>query len=197
MADPKFKDRQLTLYLPTKEDLDRWRSLSKPYTLNHWVYLQVEKALEGGEQQRRTRTTHDTDALRKEVAALRKENEALAAKLDHIRSKEVEDILERSSNSPMQLDRHVVDVLRSGGCWSSARLIKKLAQEAAPPEGMHAIRMDDADSTAAITPDFFSNSLNEILPLKVDVKSVERTLDALEQIGLVKKSWQGWKWDSI
>jgi hypothetical protein len=97
----------------------------------------------------------------------------------------------------MQLDRHVVDVLRSGGCWSSARLIKKLAQEAAPPEGMHAIRMDDADSTAAITPDFFSNSLNEILPLKVDVKSVERTLDALEQIGLVKKSWQGWKWDSI
>lgn len=194
MADPKFKDRQFTLYLPTKEDLDRWRDLSKPYTLNHWVYLQVEKALESEQQQRRTRTTtHDTDALRKEVVDLRKENEALAAKLDHIRSKEVEDILERSSNAPMQLDKHVVDLLRSGGCWSSARLMKKLSRQ---PENNMVVferKYIDVDS---ITPEFFSN-IKDNISLEVDVKSVERTLEALEQIGLVVKSWQGWKWNSI
>ncbi|MGD0954954.1 MAG: hypothetical protein ABR985_21645 [Methanotrichaceae archaeon] len=195
MADLKFKHRQFTIYLPSAEDLDRWRKLAPPYALNRWVYLMVEKALEG-EQQRQTRTTIDTDALRKEVVDLRKENESLAAKLDHIRSKEVEDILERSSNSPMQLDRHVVDLLRSGGCWSSARLIKKLSQQ---PENNVVVferkYIDVEDSTTTITPEFFSN-INDNISLEVDAKSVERTLDALEQIGLVVKLWNGWKWNN-
>jgi hypothetical protein len=193
MADPKFRDRQFTIYLPSAEDLDRWRALSKPYALNRWVYLMVEKALESPAPSR-TKTTDDINALRKEVVDLRKKNESLAAKLDQRRAKEVEDILERSSNAPMQMDKHVVDLLRSGGYWSSTRLMTKLAQEAAPPEGMHAFRMDDDPVVAA---DFFSNNFNENLTLEVDVKAVERTLDALEQIGLVKKSWQGWKWNNI
>jgi len=197
MADLKFKHRQFTIYLPSAEDLDRWRALSKPYALNRWVYLMVEKALECGEQQRQTRTTIDTDALRKEVAELRQKNSILAAKLDHIRSKEVEDILERSSNSPMQLDKHVVDLLRSGGCWSSARLIKKLSQQ--PENNMVVFErkyIDVEDSTAkTITSDFFTN-IKDNISLEVDAKSVERTLDALEQIGLVVKLWNGWKWNN-
>jgi len=196
MADSKFKNRQFTIYLPSAEDLYRWRKLAPPYALNRWIYLQVEKALEGEQQRKQTRTTHDTDALRKEVAELRKENGALAAKLDHIRSKEVEDILERSSNSPMQLDRHVVDLLRSGGCWTSTKLIKKLSQQ---PENNKNVVFErkyiDVDSTATITPEFFSN-IKDNISLEVDVKSVERTLEALEEIGLVKKLWNGWKWDN-
>jgi hypothetical protein len=95
----------------------------------------------------------------------------------------------------MPMDKHVVDLLRSGGYWTSTKLIKKLAQEAAP-EAMQAFRMDDDDdaSNSVVAADFFSN-FNENLTLEVDVKAVERTLDALEQIGLVKKSWQGWKWN--
>jgi 23S rRNA pseudoU1915 N3-methylase RlmH len=187
---PKVGQRQFTLYFRSVEDKKRWRELSKPYTLNKWILLTVEKALESPAPSR-TKTTDDINALRKEVVDLRKENESLAARLDQIRAREVEDILERSSNTPMRMDKHVVDLLRSGGYWSSTRLIKKLAQEAAPPEGMHAFAMEENNS---ITADFFSN-INDNLTL--DVKAVERTLDALEQIGLVKKTWQGWKWDNI
>jgi hypothetical protein len=189
-------DRVFTFLFPTAEDKARWKKLAEPLTLNRWIFLQVERAIEDAPVTTRT-TTDDINALRKENLELRKENEAMAAKLDQSRAREVEDILERSKG-PMPMDKHVVDLLRSGGYWSSTRLMKKLAQEAAPPEAMHAFRIDDDDaSNSVVAADFFSNSLNEILPLEVDAKAVERTLDALEQIGLVKKSWQGWKWNSI
>ena len=186
-------DRVFTFLFPTAEDKARWKKLAEPLTLNRWIFLQVERAIEDAPVTTRT-TTDDINALRKENLELRKENEAMAAKLDQSRAREVEDILERSKG-PMPMDKHVVDLLRSGGYWTSTKLIKKLAQEAAP-EAMQAFRMDDdADaSNSVVAADFFSN-FNENLTLEVDVKAVERTLDALEQIGLVKKSWQGWKWN--
>ena len=185
-------DRAFTFLFPTPADKARWKKLAEPLTLNRWIFLQVERALEDAPV---TTAIEDINALRKEVVDLRKENESMASRLDQIRAREVEDILERSK-APMQMDKHVVDLLRSGGYWTSTKLIKKLAQEAVQPDGMQAIRMDDdTDSNNSITADFFSNKLNENLTLEVDVKAVERTLDALEQIGLVKKSWQGWKWN--
>ncbi|MGD0951210.1 MAG: hypothetical protein ABR985_02260 [Methanotrichaceae archaeon] len=185
-------DRVFTFLFPTAEDKARWKKLAEPLTLNRWIFLQVERAIEDAPVTTRT-TTDDINALRKENLELRKENEAMAAKLDQSRAREVEDILERSKG-PMPMDKHVVDLLRSGGYWTSTKLIKKLAQEAAP-EAMQAFRMDDDDaSNSVVAADFFSN-FNENLTLEVDVKAVERTLDALEQIGLVKKSWQGWKWN--
>ena len=185
-------DRVFTFLFPTAEDKARWKKLAEPFTLNRWIFLQVERAIEDAPVTTRT-TTDDINALRKENLELRKENEAMAAKLDQSRAREVEDILERSKG-PMPMDKHVVDLLRSGGYWTSTKLIKKLAQEAAP-EAMQAFRMDDDDaSNSVVAADFFSN-FNENLTLEVDLKAVERTLDALEQIGLVKKSWQGWKWN--
>ena len=185
-------DRVFTFLFPTAEDKARWKKLAEPLTLNRWIFLQVERAIEDAPVTTRT-TTDDINALRKENLELRKENEAMAAKLDQSRAREVEDILERSKG-PMPMDKHVVDLLRSGGYWTSTKLIKKLAQEAAP-EAMQAFRMDDDDaSNSVVAADFFSN-FNENLTLEVDLKAVERTLDALEQIGLVKKSWQGWKWN--
>jgi hypothetical protein len=185
-------DRVFTFLFPTAEDKARWKKLAEPLTLNRWIFLQVERAIEDAPVTTRT-TTDDINALRKENLELRKENEAMAAKLDQSRAREVEDILERSKG-PMPMDKHVVDLLRSGGYWTSTKLIKKLAQEAAP-EAMQAFRMDDDDaSNSVVAADFFSN-FNENLTLEVDVKAVERTLDALEQIGLIKKSWQGWKWN--
>jgi hypothetical protein len=185
-------DRVFTFLFPTAEDKARWKKLAEPLTLNRWIFLQVERAIEDAPVTTRT-TTDDINALRKENLELRKENEAIAAKLDQSRAREVEDILERSKG-PMPMDKHVVDLLRSGGYWTSTKLIKKLAQEAAP-EAMQAFRMDDDDaSNSVVAADFFSN-FNENLTLEVDLKAVERTLDALEQIGLVKKSWQGWKWN--
>jgi len=123
MARPEVRDRQFTIYFESREDLERWRKLSKPLTLNHWIMLMVEKAIEDAPT--RTKSNDDINDLRKENLWLKKENKVMAAKLEQNRAREIEDLMEQAKG-PMLLDKQVVDLLRSGDHWSSTQIIKKL-----------------------------------------------------------------------
>lgn len=90
MPLPKYRDRQHSLYLPSAKDLERWRKLSQPYTLNRWVYLMVERAIEA-QKSEKSMPSELTDAQRQEILSLEEkvlllqnENRALEA---HVRDK--------------------------------------------------------------------------------------------------------------
>jgi hypothetical protein len=187
MARREIRDRQYTIYFPSKDDLERWRKLSRPLTLNHWIMLMVEKSIE--DEPTKTKSSDDINALRKENLELKKENKVLEAKLEQNRVREVEGLLEQA-RGPMPLDRHVVDLLRSGGCWPSARIIKELKitaeKEMATADGEDGLYLPSAFTSA------FTSAL--IRGHGSEPRAVNKTLEQLETLGLVKNTWKGWVW---
>jgi hypothetical protein len=123
MADPRFRVRQHTLYLPTKEDLDRWKGLAhtRTLTLNQWIYEMVEKALD--DTPKAPTGGDDINALRKEVNILRAEVKLL----EKNQRKVAEARLEEANQRDLPLDLNVVTLLRRGGSWSAPNLAKELA----------------------------------------------------------------------
>jgi hypothetical protein len=65
----KYADRQHTLYLPQADDLKRWKKLSKPYTLNKWIYLMVERAIEA-QKGEKSLPSGLNDEQRQEISSL-------------------------------------------------------------------------------------------------------------------------------
>ena len=169
---PEFKGRQATIYLDTHADLVRWKKLAKPNTLNRWVIETVEAAIEAPRP--KSSNGEEINQLRKENLDLRQEVERLAARL-----REAEEVYEKTAHtihSP-QLDRNVVDLLRSGGTWTSPKITEQLLTA-------------DKDTYKK----FFTESHNELN--KVDhAKSISRTLELLEQAGLVEQTERGWIWN--
>jgi hypothetical protein len=197
MARREVQDRQFTIYFPSHEDLERWKGLSKPYTLNHWIMLMVEKAIK--DKPIRTRDADEINALRKRNLELEQENESLTARLEKTKAKEVEALLEKAKG-PIPLDKHVVDLLRSGGAWPSARIIKELTteKEMATADGEDVnYRMLEVEEIPAL---YLSPSTKELSKPVIKfnrserIKGIKRTLEQLEALNLVEYTRQGWKW---
>ncbi len=118
MARPSLKDREYTFYFPSDDDKARWKKLAYPLTLNRWIYLQVEKALESPAASPRD----DINALRKEVVDLRQENTVLAAKLDRSQ----QDLAASSRDSSLPLEQSILDLIKlfvSGGTWTPGQIL--------------------------------------------------------------------------
>jgi len=166
---PEFKGRQATIYLDTHADLVRWKKLAKPNTLNRWVIETVEAAIEAPRP--KSSNGEEINQLRKENLDLRQEVERLAARL-----REAEEVYEKSTQIHPQLDKGVVDLLRSGGTWTSPKINAQLLTA-------------DKD----LYKKFFTESHAEFS--KVDhAKAINRTLEQLELVGLIKQTAKGWTW---
>ena len=155
---------QYTFYFPTTKDKARWKKLAKPYPMNQWIFNQVERAISGETSPKPTEDTTNT------INQLRKQNELLTARLQQALS-ELSDL--RKGSEPT-MDKNVVEVLKSGGVWTSQNLLKKLAL-----------------STFINN---VSNDLNANANVPLDLKSIERTLDTLQDLNLVENTWLGFKW---
>jgi hypothetical protein len=169
MARREVQPRQFTIYFNSREDLERFKKIAEPYTLNHWIMLTIEKAVE---KPIRTKSSDEINALRKENHELRQENEVLTARLEKTKAKEVDALLEKAKG-PMQLDKEVVDLLRSGGVWSSTRIIKTVTELY--------LRLDENKFKGGISED--------------RTRAIRRTLEELNNLDLVKKTWKGWAWN--
>lgn len=186
MARREVRDRQYTIYLPSHEDLDRWRTLSKPYTLNHWIVEMVEKGIEEVPKSK-MKSSDEINALRKENLKLKKE----MAILEQKRVREVEEILERAKE-PMPLDKKVVDLIRAGGYWPSARIIKELkitAEKEIVEEPLH----DELREESILTRRVYSSE-RATVSNSGRAKVISSTLEQLENLGLVENTWKGWIW---
>jgi hypothetical protein len=123
VARPEVRDRQYTIYLPSKDDIARWRKLSKPLTLNRWIYEMVERSIEN--KPSKNKDTEELNALRKENLGLKKDLEIAMAKLQQKEEREREYVLERSKGG-MLLDKQIIDLLRAGGSWTSQNIISRI-----------------------------------------------------------------------
>ena len=122
MADPTYRERQLMVYLPSREVLDRWKALAAPASLSRWVYLQVEKSIEPT-LPAPTTDPDDINTLIKENTLLRTELALLEQQL----SKYAQAELDRANQEPdIPVNLNVVSLLRSGGKWSAPNLAKEL-----------------------------------------------------------------------
>jgi len=168
MARREVQPRQFTIYFNSVEDLERFKKIAEPYTLNRWIMLTIEKAVE---KPIRTKSSDEINALRKENHELRQENEVLTARLEKTKAKEVDALLEKAKG-PMQLDKEVVDLLRTGGVWSSTRIMKTVTELY--------LRLDENKFKGGISEE--------------RTRAIKRTLEELYNLDLVKKTWKGWAW---
>jgi hypothetical protein len=173
MARPELKGRQFTIYANREEDLRKWKELCPPMTLNGWILEMIEKGIEN--RPPRTNDTQELNDLRKKVQELTKENEMMAARLHQ---REILDALERSKG-PMQLDKQIIDLLKTGGCWPSTRIIANLIN--------HGEMEDRAYPTTALEERVTKNANSKRR------KAIKHTLDALESVGLIELTPQGWR----
>jgi hypothetical protein len=112
-------DRVFTFLFPSAEDKTRWKKLAEPLTLNRWIFLMVERALEIASTPPPDDHYDDFSitALLTEVRMLRhqkKDLEETIANAEPIRQ------------PPEPLNKEVVSLLRSGGSWTSTHIIKEL-----------------------------------------------------------------------
>jgi hypothetical protein len=178
MARADLKRRQYTIYAHHDKDLSRWKDRCPPtVSLNSWLVELIERGMDDEKIAARTKSGSNTDELnrlRRENLDLQQANERLMARL-----REAEEVYEKTAHtihSP-QLDRNVVDLLRSGGTWTSPKITEQLLTA-------------DKDTYKK----FFTESHNELN--KVDhAKSISRTLELLEQAGLVEQTARGWIWN--
>ena len=172
------------LYLPSKEALDRWRDLSKPYKLSHWVVLMVEQALEDNKPDTTsTETTADEiNALRNErqelldqVTQLSQENKILAARL-------------RAKDTAFHdLNAGIVNLFRYGGKeYYTPKDIKDAA-------ALRASSTAGGDGVVKYKMHALRHTSDPELQQEI-LKSADYTLAQLEAVGLVKKTWKGWQW---
>jgi hypothetical protein len=169
MARAELKDRQFTIYAPSKDALKRWKQLCKPMTLNSWILELIERGIEEIESaQPKTRSIDEINTLRKDNLELRKE----VARLQ----REVAAIPERSEEP--SFDTGVVALLRTGGIWSSTQIIKEL-NSSFRNEIDESINREDMSS--------FTNKI-------LHAESINRTLEQLEELELVKNTVKGWLW---
>ena len=174
MARADLKNRQFTIYARHDGDLSRWKDhCPSTMTLNGWLVELIELGIE---ETAKTRPKNiygeEINQLRKDNLELKQENERLSARVH-----EVESIYEKSRQIYPHLDKSVVDLLLRGGTWTSPKITEKLL-------------IADKDEYKK----FFTESHNEFN--KVDrVKGINRTLEQLELVGLVKNTRSGWVWN--
>jgi len=179
MARSSLKGRQYTIYVHRDEDLADWKKLCpSSMTLNGWILEMIEKGIDVIEKRSipRINDTEELNALRKENLELKKENEVLAARLHQ---KEIQDALEQSQK-PLQLDKQIVDLLKTGGFWPSTRIIANLINHG---------EMDDAAYTPTALEERVMKNANSKRR-----KAIKHTLQELEQLGLLELTPRGWKW---
>ena len=169
MPRSQFAGRQVTLYLDTHADLMRWQQLAKPNTLNRWVIETVEASIDA---LRPKISSDEINQLRKENQDLKQANERLAARVN-----EVEDAFENSRTTPPHLDKSVVDLLLSGGSWLSSTINENLI-----------ITSGDDKQYYKFYKDATKKKLDR-------AKAINRTLEQLELVGLVKNTRSGWVWN--
>lgn len=183
MARREVQDRQFSLYFPSVADKERWRKLAKPYTLNHWIILMVQKAIENKPTES---SSDEVNALRKRNLELEQENKLLVRKLGQSRAREVKGL-----KGPMPLDKQVVNLLKSGGFWPSTKIIRELKITVdGEDDGLY---LESSSIHGQRIEPLLKHSISEV-DSSERVRAVSNTLEQLSDLELVENTWQGWRW---
>jgi hypothetical protein len=214
MARPELHGRQYTIYASRKEDLIKWKELCPPtMTLNAWILEAIERFVEETDSDpilhpSPRRGGADINAFRRENAALKAEIERLTARLS--------DFEKRRPLLP--LNPKLKGFLEKGGTVKSAgsvdywTIVDKFSGDETyidhePTEDdiikfkdgfgytkVKIVENDTANKTLIIRPSDRAGGM-DISEIKLrHAQGISRTLNELENLGLIEFKGGGWKW---
>jgi hypothetical protein len=167
VARSEFKGRQYTGYTPTPEILETWKERAKAanLSLNHYILEAVESV---GEQ----KPTPEVDTTT-ELNTLRAENQQLKVELDRIRLRDAE-ILKRGEELRKQAESQKTFTTSFMPIPSKQAIISKLR---------------------AAGGFWTSDRINRELGIYINSgDNIDKILDELEDLGLIKETARGWQW---
>lgn len=127
----KYRGRRWEIYFPSEIFLEKWKERAKAsrMPLSKWIFETIESHMDED-----TTTvqdlTMDQEALRDQNRKLRRDLENAEAELERQRTElfklRNEALLQPVPQGVVQLNERLVDILKSGGTWSSHGLLKEL-----------------------------------------------------------------------
>ena len=213
MARPELNGRQYTIYAATKADLIKWKQLCSPMTLNAWILTAIDRFVEELESNPvlhppRRKGGADINALRREIVALKEENQRLTTQLSDFEKRKP-----LSSPNPKLTEfLKKGEILKSAGSvnyWTIVDNIsgKETFVDHIPTKddiiefkdrlGYTKVKIldeDTANKMLVIRPSDRAGGI-DIAELKLrHAKDISHTIEELENLGLVEFERGGWKW---
>jgi hypothetical protein len=213
MARPELHGRQYTIYSATKEDLIKWKQLCPPLTLNAWILTAIDRFVDEIESNPVLHPSPrqggaDINALRREIVALKEENQRLTARLS-----------EFERRTPLtQPNPKLTEFLKKGEILKSAGSVdywtivdsisgKETYVDHVPTEediiafkdilGYTKVKIrekDAANKMLVIRPSDQAGGI-DINEIRLrHAKDISHTIEELENLGLIEFKSGGWKW---
>jgi len=167
MVVPGLVDRYVNVYLPSKDDKQRWEAAAKGkgLTLSKFIFGTVESVLSGKEETPRYELVQELSDLKVEVQKLSSElkmKNLLLEKLEaEIYKTRYASFGEPDHEGIRRHDEELIALLKQGKAFDGNVILRKLG-------------IDPRDSEA--------------------VKLVSNQLETLSRFGLVKETSAGWRW---
>jgi hypothetical protein len=167
MVVPGLVDRYVNVYLPSKDDKERWEAAAKEkgLTLSKFIFGTVESVLSAVEETPRYELVQELSDLKEEVQKLSSElkmKNLLLEKLEaEVYKARYASFGEEDREGIRRHDEELIALLKQGKAFDGNAILKKLG-------------IDPRDSEA--------------------IKLVGNQLETLRQFGLVKETSFGWRW---
>ena len=140
----KYRGRRWEIYFPSEEFLEKWKERAKAarMPLSKWIFEIVEAHMDED-----TITSQelamDQEILRDQNRNLRRELDNANAELERQRTETFklknEVLLQPVPQGVVQLNQRLVNILKSGGTWSSHALLKELDVNASNIEAIQIV----------------------------------------------------------
>jgi predicted nuclease with TOPRIM domain len=140
----KYRGRRWEIYFPSEEFLEKWKEKAKTVgmPLSKWIFETVEAHMD--------EDTMTAQELAKDQEALRDQNRNLRRELDNVKAElerqkteafklKNEALLQPVPQGVVQLNERIVNILKSGGSWSSQELLKELDVNASDIEAIQIV----------------------------------------------------------
>ena len=127
----KYRDRRWEIYFPSEKFLKKWKDRAKAsgMPLSKWIFEIVEAHMEE-DTITSQELARDQETLRDQNRNLRRELENVRADLERQKTEvfklKNEVLLQPVPQGVVQLNERIVNILKSGGSWSSQALLKEL-----------------------------------------------------------------------
>lgn len=127
----KYRSRRWEIYFPSEEFLEKWKERAKAakMPLSKWIFETVEAHMDE-DTITAQELARDQETLRDQNRNLRRELDNAKAELERQKTEAFklknEALLQPVPQGVVQLNERIVNILKSGGIWSSQDLLKEL-----------------------------------------------------------------------
>lgn len=127
----KYRSRRWEIYFPSEEFLEKWKERAKAaqMPLSKWIFETVEAHMDE-DTITAQELARDQETLRDQNRNLRRDLDNAKAELERQKTEAFkltnEVLLQPVPQGVVQLNERIVNILKSGGTWSSQDLLKEL-----------------------------------------------------------------------